>query len=160
MKIRGKIWHYLWGGFTVHLQIADEELLQFTASPLPGGLVSFTPAALHLLTYIKMSTSCTIMLTTVMQIAADLPYLCCDALVCLGYDHQEGTRFCVSVTLDLWMKSCSASPPDCCVHCYCSLMLAWNDSLSHYSTCSIVKFISECLQPILLFLLLGIKLRY
>lgn len=57
---------------TVHLHIADKHLLQFTASLLSGGFVSFTPAALHLLTYIKMSSSCTTMLTMMMQIAVDL----------------------------------------------------------------------------------------
>lgn len=60
--------YYFVGELILDLHIAGDHLLQFTASPLPGGLMSFTPAALHLLTYIKMSSSCTIMLTTVMQI--------------------------------------------------------------------------------------------
>lgn len=60
------------GSLAVHLHMAGEHLLQFTASLLPGGLVSFTPPAPHLLTYIKMSSSCTNMLTVMMQIGADL----------------------------------------------------------------------------------------
>lgn len=122
------MWKHIFGGLlhTFTLQASTCCCLQ----PLSclADLVSFTPAALHLLTYIKMSSSCTNMLTTVMQVAADSVMLCVQAM------FLRRDRLCATVVLQCEWKHivCHQETAMYPVNYLWALMLTWNDSLSHY----------------------------
>lgn len=115
-------------------------LLLFTASRLHGSLVSFTPAALHLLTYIKQSSSCTNMLTRLTQTVAGLVFLWCYVRKIWS---EEGT-FSVHLWLHTWQWRQVTETQNVCCELRTLMVPAWwfrqHWAFAH-RTCTNVKFI-------------------
>lgn len=83
--------------------------------------MSFTPAVLHLLTYIKKkSSSCTSTLTSVTQIADDL-LICCSVMLCAQTTIIRGNRLCVSVGFILVNEKKTHSVGRC--YAFCELLV-------------------------------------